>query len=225
MEIINGASNGSDQLILRRNLLDYVLPVCKDINSSSAQDATFVAKNGGGNVPPGCSPVPDTDGDGWPDNIEAWKAYRLANGGSVLAYIYDPVTKLGEFFTYDWEDNSQFKIHRANGVSWAHDYASSDQPRVYIIEQKRYLLTGDVLQYVVNEDTAHPYNLVNHLTDFQTQALMSDGTTLNSMPSTTDWTKLQSLQVTLTGSATFSGRTLRRTVTSRFFPRNILSAQ
>ena len=66
IEIVNGASSGPDQLIVRRNLLDYVLPVCKDINSGTARDQAFVAKKGGGTVPPGCSPVPDSDGDGWP---------------------------------------------------------------------------------------------------------------------------------------------------------------
>lgn len=224
VEIVNGTGTGPDQLILRRNVLDYVLPVCKDINNASAADAVFIAKKGG-NPPPGCAPVLDSDNDGWPDNIEAWRNYRLANGGAVLAYIYDPVTKLGEFFTYDDEDNATFKIHRLNSVAWTNDYSTAEQPRIYILEQKRYVLSADVLQYILNEDTAHPYNLVNHMTNFQAQALLVDGTVLNSMPNTTDWTKLQSVQLTLVGAATFSGRTLRRTVTSRFFPRNILSSQ
>lgn len=225
IEISNGASNAPDQLTVRRNLLDYVLPVCKDINSSTARDQAFIAKKGGGVVPPGCSPVPDSDGDGWPDNLEAWRNYRIANGGSVLAYIYNPVTHLGEFFTYDAEDKSTFHIHRANGELWHNDYASNQQPRVYILEQKRFLLTGDMLQYVSNEDTTHPVNLVNHLYDFQVRALMDDGTAMTSMPAATDWTHLQSVEVKLAGTATFSGRTMRRTLMSRFFPRNILSNQ
>ena len=225
VEIVNGASSGPDQLILRRNLLDYVLPVCKDVNSGTARDATFIAKKGGGSVPTGCAPVPDADGDGWPDNLEAWRNYRLANGGSVLAYIYNPVTKLGEFFTYNDEDKSDFHLHRANTGAWVNDYPTNQQPRVYIMEQKRYLLAGGVLQYVFNEDTAHPYNLVDHLVDFQSRALLDDGTALTSMPSTADWTRLQSVEVTLVGSSTFSGRTMRRTLVSRFFPRNILSNQ
>ena len=170
IEITNGASNAPDQLTVRRNLLDYVLPVCKNINNTSAADAVFVAKNGGGSVPPGCAPVPDSNGDGWPDNIEAWRNYRIANGGSVLAYIYNPVTHFGEFFHYDAEDNSDFHIHRANTDNWQYDYPKNQQPRIYIIDQKRFLLSGDVLQYIANEDTAHPVNLVNHLTDFQARA-------------------------------------------------------
>jgi len=223
IDITNGASNSPDQLIVRRNLMDYVLPVCKNINNTSAADAVFVAKNGNGAVPPGCSPVPDSNGDGWPDNIEAWRNYRIANGGSILAFIYNPVTHNGEFFHYDAEDNSDFHVHRADGDNWHYDYPVDQQPRIYIIEQKRFLMSGDMLQYIFNEDTAHPVNLVNHLTDFQVRALLDDGTAANTMPVTSDWTHLQSIEVKLVGTATFSGRTMRRTLMSRFFPRNILS--
>jgi prepilin-type N-terminal cleavage/methylation domain-containing protein len=225
IEITNGASNAPDQLTVRRNLLDYVLPVCKNINATSAKDVCFVAKNGAGSVPPGCAPVPDSDGDGWPDNIEQWRNYRIANGGSILAYIYNPVTHLGEFFHYDAEDNSDFHIHRADDDNWHNDYPVSQQPRIYVIDQKRFLMTGDVLQYIANEDTANPVNLVNHLTDFQVRALMDDGSALNTMPATTDWTHLTAVEVKLVGTATFSGRTMTRTLMSRFFPRNILSNQ
>src|SRR5262245_33903747 len=41
VEIVNGASGAPDTLNLRRNLLDYVLPVCKDINSTSSGDVVF----------------------------------------------------------------------------------------------------------------------------------------------------------------------------------------
>ena len=225
IEMVNGTSGAPDQLILRRNLIDFVLPVCKNINSTSAADAVFMAKKGGGSVPPGCAPVPDSDGDGWPDNLGAWRNYRLAHGGSVLAYIYNPVTHEGEFFTYDDEDKSDMHLHRLNTENWHRDYPVSQQPRIYIIEQKRYLQSGDVLQYVFNEDTDHPYNLVNHLENFQTRGLLDDGTAVDTMPPSSDWTHLQSVEVRLVGASTFSGRTLRRSLVSRFFPRNILSAQ
>jgi prepilin-type N-terminal cleavage/methylation domain-containing protein len=225
IDITNGASGAPDTLTLRRNLLDYVLPVCKNVNSTSAKDVVFVAKKGGGSVPPGCSPVPDSNGDGWPDNIEAWRNYRIANGGSVLAYIYNPVTHTGEFFHYDDEDNSDFHIHRANLENWHNDYPVSQQPSIYIIEQKQFRMSGDLLQYIVDDDTDHPVNLVNRLTDFQCRALLDDGTIVDTLPMGTDWSHLQSVEVKLVGSATFSGRTLRRTLMSRFFPRNILSNQ
>jgi type IV pilus assembly protein PilW len=223
IEVQNGSSGAPDTLILRRNLMDYVMPVCKDINPSSAADAIFVAKKGGGSVPAGCAPVADSDGDGWPDNIQAWRNYRISQGGSVLAYLYNPVTGLGEFFTYDAEDNSTFKLHRLNTDSWTNSYTTSQNPRIYLIEQRRYTLSGDVLQCIINEDTAHPLNLVNRIKDFQVSALMQDGTTLSTVPATTDWTKLYALEIRLVGRSTFLRRTMERTLVGRFFPRNILS--
>lgn len=57
VEVVNGTSGAADGLILRRNLLDYVLPLCKDINSGTSADSVFVGKKKiTGSVPPGCSP-------------------------------------------------------------------------------------------------------------------------------------------------------------------------
>jgi type IV pilus assembly protein PilW len=224
VEVVNGSSGAPDALVLRRNLLDYVLPLCKDINAGSSADSVFVGKKKiTGSVPPGCSPVPDTNSDGWPDNMEAWREYRIANGGRVLAYIHNPVTGNGEFFTYDAEDNSTFHIHKANPGNWQYDYVMNQQPRIYIIEQKRYLLNGDTLQCVLNENTSAALNLVNHIRDFQVRALLDDGTVLTSMTSTTKWTRLYALEIRLDGSEAFGLRDIDRTLVSRFFPRNILS--
>ncbi len=224
VEVTNGTSGAADSLVLRRNLLDYVLPLCKDINAGTSADSVFVGKKKiTGAVPPGCSPVPDSDHDGWPDNLQAWRAYRIANGGSVLAYIHNPVTGNGEFFPYDAEDNSTFHIHRGNGVAWQYDYAMNQNPRVYLIEQKRYRLSGDTLQCILNENTSAALNLVNHLKDFQVRALLDDGSVLTSMTATTPWTRLYALELRLEGTETFGKRTIDRTLVSRFFPRNILS--
>jgi type IV pilus assembly protein PilW len=221
IQILDGSSGAPDTLTLRRNLMDYVMPVCKNINSGTSADAVFVAKKKvSGPVPPGCAPVPDSNADGWPDNLGAWRAYRLSHGGSVLAYIHNPVTGLGEFFIYDDEDLSTFHLHRANLDPWTHSYAITQNPRV---EQRRYVLSGDVLQCILNEDTAHPLSLVNRIKDFQIRALMQDGSVMTDMSATTDWTELHALEVRLVGRSVFLKRTMERALVGRFFPRNILS--
>ena len=134
IQIMDGSSGAPDRLMLRRNQLDYVMPLCKNITAGSSADSIFVGKKKiTGKVPPGCYPVPDANGDGWPDNLEAWRAYRIANGGSVLAYIHNPITGLGEFFTYDAEDNSTFHLHKANGANWQNDYLMNQEPRIYVL--------------------------------------------------------------------------------------------
>jgi prepilin-type N-terminal cleavage/methylation domain-containing protein len=74
VQITDGSGGAPDVLILSRNMLDYVLPVCKDISAGSSSDSIFVARiniPGSGKIPQGCKPVPDENGNGWPDNMDA----------------------------------------------------------------------------------------------------------------------------------------------------------
>ena len=224
VQIVNGSSGAPDELILRRNLLDYVLPVCKDIGAGTAADSIFVArKKVTAKVPPGCYPVPDDNGDGWPDNLEQWRDYRIANGGVIQAYIHNPITDEGEFFVYDAEDASTFHLHKDNSAAWTYDYPVNQNPRVYILEAKRFRLDGDILQSVVNDDTSNALNLVNHIGGFQVRAFLKDGTVQDSLGSGQYWTDLKSIEVTLQGSSELQLREMERTVATHFFPRNILS--
>jgi type IV pilus assembly protein PilW len=224
VELQNGTSGAADTLILRRNLLDYVLPLCANITAGSTATSVFVGKKKiSGSVPVGCTPVKDANGDGWPDNLGAWRAYRIANGGTVQAYIYNPVTGNGEFFPFNLEDSSTYYLRRANSNAWQYGYAMNQNPRIYIMEQRRYRVSGDTLQCILNENTSAALNMVNRIKDFQIKALMTDGTTQTSMTSTSKWTNLYALEVRLDGTMPFGKRTIDRTLVSRFFPRNILS--
>jgi len=225
VQITDGSSGAPDELTLRRNMLDYVLPVCKQINAGSNADSVFVAKKkvtGQPKVPQGCIPVPDENGDGWPDNLEAWRNYRIANGGEILAFIHNPVTGNGEFFACDAEDNSTFHLHKGNSENWAYDYAPNQEPRIYILEQRTFRLQDDVLQVVVNNDTTGALNLVNRMRDLQVQAVFQDGSVQSTMAGRV-WTDLESLDITLVAGESFDSRDMNRTVETRFFPRNILS--
>jgi type IV pilus assembly protein PilW len=225
VQITDGSSGAPDILVLRRNMLDYVLPVCKDISAGSSSDSVFVARvklPGSGKIPQGCIPVPDENGNGWPDNLDAWRAYRIANGGEILAYMHNPVTGNGEFFVYDGDDNSTFHLHKANPDVWQHSYSANQEPRVYILEQKSFRLQGDILQCIINDDTANALNLVNRMRDFQVRAIFTDGT-IQSTLAGRPWTDLETLEVTLVAGESFRMRDMDRTVVTRFFPRNILS--
>jgi type IV pilus assembly protein PilW len=224
VEILDGAGGAPDRLILRRNMLDCSLPLCKDILGGTAADSIFVArKKIVGKIPPGCAPVGDDDSDGWPDNMQTWRDYRIANGGVIRAYIYDPILQNGEFFVYDHEDNSTFLIHRMNPGLWLNDYLLVNGSRVYILEQQEFRLQDEVLQSVVNMDTANAFNLVNHIVDFQARAFFKDGSVQTTLGPADDWTDLRSVEVMLVGEADLRNRTMNRTLAARFFPRNILS--
>jgi len=222
IQILDGASGGSDTLVLRRNLLDPVLPLCKNIKSNTNADVIFVAKKNG-NVPPGCSPVPDDDGDGWPENLQEWKEYRVANGGAVWAYIYDPVRENGEFFLYDAEDNSTFHLHKDNAQKWQNDYDVANLSRIYILEQRTYSRNGDLLRFLENGDTLNPTNLIHLVADFQARAFFQDGSVQTTLGGGDDWSELQSIEISLSCTTMVDGRTMNRAMTTRFFPRNVLS--
>lgn len=225
VQINDGSGADPDELVLRRNMLDYVLPLCKDITGGSNADSVFIARKkipGSGKIPQGCIPVPDENGDDWPDNLEAWRAYRVANGGEILAYLHNPVTGDGEFFVYDDEDNSTFHIHKSNAENWTHSYQANQEPRIYILEQRSFRLDGDVLQCIINDDADNALNLVNRMRNFQVLAIFQDGTTQPTLTGKA-WTDLESLEVTLQAGEAFDERDMERTVVTRFFPRNILS--
>jgi len=92
-----------------------------------------------------------------------------------------------------------------------------------VLEQHTYRLSSGMLQYLDGDDTANPVNLVHGLTDFQVRALLSGGGTQDSYGPSDDWRDLQSIEVTLTGQSSNDTKTVTRSTTTGFFPRNVLS--
>lgn len=223
IEIVNGAAGTSDTLYLRRNMLDAVLPVCKNINAGSNVDNVKVAIVSA-NPPAGCGPVPDNNGDGWPDNLGEWMNYRTNGGtnpnGTVRAYIFDPVTGAGEWITYDTEDGSTFQIHKTTGA-WQNSYPTVNKPRLYVMEERKYLLAGDRLRLEMNQSTSDDVTV--SLTDFQARAIMQDGTVLDSFAAGNNWLQLKALKVTLSGLVKTNTAQHQGSLTMQLFPRNILS--
>lgn len=215
IEIINGAAGSPDELIVRRNLRDEVFNLCQPLAAGSGNTTIYVADNS--QVQPGCDTTSNASAHA------SWSAYRIAEGGSVNAYIYNRVTREGEFFVFTAEGSSasQYTLTRTAGT-WQHQYdvgASS----IYILEEWRYRLQNGVLQIITDQDTANPLNVVDGVSAFQVVARMQDGTTSAAFAPGDDWSDIQSLQFNLTGIDRAFGEDVVRTLTAEFFPRNILS--
>lgn len=229
VEVIDAGS--SDTLVLRRSLLDVVLPICETINSGSNEDNINVARKV--NPPNAACTFDDSNGNGRDDGIDRWNEFRCNQDGvaacqgnsqeTLRAYVYNPATRQGEWIVYDAEDNSGVKIHKANAERWLYTYRVDDNPRIYVLEERLYRLQGGFLQLVINGDTANPHNVIDRVTAFSVRALMQDGTWRTAMGPSDPWTTIASLEVGLTGRTQFSGRDLERSLTSHFMPRNILS--
>ncbi len=225
--IVNGASGAPDQLILRRNLLDEVLTVCRTIVPATSGPNIYTNKTGTG-VPPACIYGAQTT------SFNAWHNYRLAKGGAsqvVDAYIFDVTTKAGQFFKYDADASTASPASqyvRSQSGSWSNTY-SENASAVYMLSEWKFQLSTvvgqtDLLQLVENENTSEVKNIVYGVQNIQFRALMQDGTTQTTFGSTSDdWTQLQAIEVTITGTDSFRGREISSTLTTQLFPRNVLS--
>lgn len=214
IEIIDGGS-GADELVMRRNLIDEVLNVCADISGGTAEDEIEFA-NGG--VQAGCSYSSNAFG------YSTWSAYRLADENQqVRAYMYNIGNKTGEFFDYVGETDTGAELRIAtSGSTWTQDYPVGTSA-VYLIEEWRFRLNGDVLELIIDGDDTSPLNVAFGLTEFQVTAVYEDGSTATSLDVNDDWTELAAIEVSLSAQDTFANRIITSSLSSRFFPRNILS--
>ncbi len=219
IEIVDGALGAPDQVVMRRNLMDRVLPVCATVSGSttSIKIAETVSP------PAGCDPMSDDDADGWPDNLQAWRDYRVANGATVKAYIYNPTTKLGEFFDYVQENEILFDISAGAGTFLINTYSDLSQSRIYILEERRYDLGNGVLRFIVNQDAVNPVNVTNDMEDFQAVAVFQDGSQQNSLGPADVWSDLASIELTLHVKAPVRNRFIEEIWAIEALPRNILS--
>lgn len=219
LEVVDGGAGAPDELVVRRNLMDTVLRVCGDVTGSTLDIPVAVASS----PPPGCAPVPDDDADGWPENLEAWRDRRLDEGASLRVFVYDPIARLGEFFDYVSEDNVALTVSAASGTSWDRDYLVANQPRLYVLEERRYQLDADMLQIVVNEDTSGPLRVVQDIADFRLRVVLEDFSTRSSFGPADDWKEIRSVEATLTGDVTVGDRRIERSWTVEMTPRNVLN--
>ena len=219
LEIVDGSSGASDELAVRRIVEDTVLRVCRDVNDGDTEVYIGEPDNP---PPPGCAEVPDGDGDGWPDNLQAWREYRLNNGPAVRAYIYNPATGNGEFFVYDGEDDDELVL-QASASTWTYSYTEAENCRIYLLEERRYQLSNNVLQLILNGDADNPLHLVDGFEDFQAVALFQDGSAQAALGSGDTWADLRAIRVTLDGNVPVDDRAVQRSWSAEVLPRNVLS--
>ena len=222
VQVINGGGGASDELILRRNLLDEVLKVCTAITSGTGVTQIVFADN---SATAGCSYSGNTF------NYDTWQTYRNDNGPTVKAFIYDSVTKNGEFFDYTSETDggTSYSITRTPGT-WTYSYPVGSSS-VYMLEEWHFrvddvALGDDLFQVIADDDIANPMNILSAVINFQVQVHLNDNVTVLSSfdPAVNNWTDIKAIEVTLSGEdTTLRGEVIDNTVSSRFFPRNVLS--
>lgn len=212
------SSGATDQLTVRRNLYENeILNVCQTLNAGSSNASVLFAFN---TAIAACAynvalvPYKNT-----------WDAHRVSEGGTAKAYVYNRVTRRGEFFTYTGSSNTGTQLAIAKtGGSWTNSYpGDGSSAAMYIIEEFKFQVTGGVLQMVKNNDNINILNIVDGITNFQTNVVMRDGSVQTGFSAADSWPDIQYLEISLTGRETFGKRVIDNTLTAKLFPRNILS--
>lgn len=219
-------SVAGDRLTLRRHLVETTLQSCTNLAIAAVRiDVGLPA--GVAN----CSILADNDGDGFPDNIQEFREYRLANGTDTSpkvltqGYIYDPGTRLGEWFSFENEEldtgNGRWFLRLSAGL--AGSYPAANQPRIYILDETRYDLTARTIELRRNGVVGAPLGVIDEIDEFQVALLLQDSTIVTAFTVNDDWSQIQSVQLQLAGQRTVRNRTVTRTMTADILPRNILS--
>lgn len=211
VELTNGASGAADTLYLRRNLLDEILPVC----AASAAGATTITFANNSTVA-GCSYSGQTTA------YNSWRNYRISQGGTVRAYIFNTVTKLGEFIRYNNDVNggTSYSVRTASGLTRAYPAGSS---AMYMLEEWRINLASNSIQIQTNQDATTLGTISFGITNMQVSILMQDATTKTAFTTADAWDQIKSIDLTLTGVDEYRNQNITRSLIGKFFPRNVLS--
>lgn len=214
--LIEDGGAGPDTLTVRRNLKEEVLKVCSPLTAGSADRYVYFADSS------------TTSGCIYGDNEFAyneWHEHRVAQGGTIKAYVFNTSTKIGEFFNVSADEDTGTTLAILKSESdppWANSYDTTGS-NVYILEEWRYEVSDNLLQVIQDGDELNPLNVMFGVDDFQVNVILTDNTLTNTFAATDSWSQIRLIEISLTGSEEAVGKAISRTVTSRFLPRNILS--
>ena len=216
--ITNGASTNPDELTLRRNLLSQVIVGCDTRTATTSYSTANLSKTAATTA--ACTAPNQAN------NYTAWYNYANPLGTQQSIYIFNQTTRNGEFLKLlatvgGTSAGVQYIAFTPKTFAYAY---TAEYTSIYMINQWKVQLVNGVLQIIVNEDTTNPQNVIDGVTAFQVEAVMQDGTTKTSLANTDNWTLVQAIRLTITGTENMPGRkTTVRTVVGEYFPRNILS--
>lgn len=137
--------------------------------------------------------------------------------------MFDTINRRGEFFTFQSETSTgtQYRIIAAP-ITWQYAYTAGTSA-LYILEEWEYRRENDLVKLVVNRDETSLYDVAFGVTDLQFNAVLNDASVVTAFDKTKDWTTLSAIEIIIAGQESFSGKKTTRTVSGRFFPRNVLS--
>ena len=212
--VTDNGSGTPDTLTLRRNIINEVLPVCQAVSAGNSQVYFAIP----GNVA-GCTRT------GHANDYTKWRTQRLADSDqNVRAFIWDSAAKLGEYFDYtnEVDTGTAYYIVRGGAPSWSRTYPVGSSS-VYMLEEWKFDVSTNMLRVTREQQTGSINNVSFRINNFQVRILMQDNTVKTAFAATDSWSQIKAVEITLTGDDEYSKNLITRSVSSQFFPRNVLS--
>ena len=213
--LISADSDSTGQyLTLRRNLIPEILTVCTLLNGGSSTVEV--------------SSTTSTEANCQYSNVttlyNAFNTERVANGGSTRLFIYDSLTKSGEFV--DYTGGSAATNYTLNISTPALTY----QPLttyLYILEEYAFSLKESTKTLNLYRDgrSTTPEAVAFLVSEFSISVYFNDGTSSSSLSATGSyrWKDIKKISMVLTGTEAWKSRTFSTSVNGDFFPRNVIS--
>lgn len=239
IEIVKGTGGAPDELLLRRNLWEGTLPLCQPNLAGNNQNVTVAAPPGANsswNAYPEC--IQPYLQDQWPRNLAEIRdlAAEIGDSGVLRGYLWNPTLDdgagLGEFFSFEVPGSGggqgggqgqNRQLRRVSPGAWQFTHSRDDFARIYILEERRYRVVDGVLEVVVNGDEDGALRAVAGIEAFVVQYVLEDDSVVDELPASATWRQIRGVQVTLTSAEERGREAVERTLSSTFFPRNVLS--
>lgn len=221
IEVIDGEDGASDELIVRRHLIDEVLTICTNIAAGHSSNTIYLSSTN-----PDAAPACVYGGQAV--SLAAYAEHRSTNGGTVQLYIYNPDTKLGEYIDHVGEvDSSSTMGLSISSKTFANNY-TAQTAAIYILRESHYRISpnpgeADILHLVQNNDEENAENVMFSIRRFDIRVELTDGTFASEFDASALWSTIQSIEISLGGEETVRDAVIDNTVRSRFYPRNVLS--
>lgn len=213
--VTNGSGTQADQLQLRRSLIPETLTLC---TASTTGDTELIVSSG--SISESACYVNNVA-----SSYDVFEARRVSDSdGSIRLFVYDRIAKVGEFvdFTASTLNGSEYTLTVS---ATTHDYARLDTS-LYVVEELSFYHDSTENTLFVDFDGVSDSRAVAfNVSDFQVSLEMEDGSNLSSFDSSSayNWKQITQVQISLTGEETLKLRTVSSSVSSEYFPRNVLS--
>ncbi|MDZ7707508.1 MAG: prepilin-type N-terminal cleavage/methylation domain-containing protein [Trueperaceae bacterium] len=219
--------SGDSVVVLRRNLED-ALPVCQSVPAGSTVTSIVVADWGPTVAHPQCSVnrTASFGGVDWPYTLDAHRRIAAAQGGVVSAYIFDPASRTGQWFSMridGAQGSPPDEVRCDDGCVWATDYEPAANAYIALLDAIEYRLVDGVLQ---RRDlaTGEVLRIASGLEAFEvTVSVAGEATPRTTFADTGAWRSITSLNLDVVVERREGGSLAERSLQTRLFPRNLLS--